>query len=558
MSSEEYPAINEELETTNDELQACNHELRELARRLASERARLLEMVEHAPFKIMVVRGPNLIIEAYNPSFSRIFGSQKVAGQSLYGLATGGDLQQIVELVQQSYHNDVSLTVDGARQRASDDQSKVAEGQFIYTMVPVHEAGGRVDGVVIYAEDVTARVAKEAEQRREQLRVMVENVDHLALALYDATTGELLQASLPFFEVMQGALGTRQHEGIVQTWMELSASGLGEEAAQVFSRVVKEGTPYRWPQFRMKRHREETESIWDIRLAPVSGDDGAVKYVAVAAIETTDQVRAHEELKRLDHMKDVFLSVASHELRTPLTPMKGYADLLARLVAQKEKESNPTWDPRVGLYVERFRSGIQQMQRLVDDLYDVARVESGRFSIDRSDVNLNLLVEKARAEAAMFPPRQEIRIEMPESVRANPVIIKGDEQRLLQVVLNLLRNAATHASESKYIDLRLGRAKGKAIGEEMAMIEVQDYGRGIPPEELDALFTRFYQVSQVGQPGSAGLGLGLFITKAIVEQHGGTVEIQSRVGEGSTFTIRLPCDGEPDEQEQAEPLLVPD
>jgi signal transduction histidine kinase len=116
-------------------------------------------------------------------------------------------------------------------------------------------------------------------------------------------------------------------------------------------------------------------------------------------------------------------------------------------------------------------------------------------------------------------------------------------------VVNLLHNAIIHAADSEWIDVRLGCMSGAddgrassgdgAPGPALAQIEVQAYGRGLPPEEIDSLFTRFYQATY-GRPRGNGLGLGLFICKQLVEQHGGTIGVESAVGEGSTFTIRLP------------------
>ena len=128
-------------------------------------------------------------------------------------------------------------------------------------------------------------------------------------------------------------------------------------------------------------------------------------------------------------------------------------------------------------------------------------------------------------------------------------MLSGDRGRLVQVVLNLLQNAITYASETERIDVRLSRVPAAEeqpaggdgpAGAGWAQIEVQDYGSGIPPEDLPSLFTRFFQVARPDRPARGGLGLGLFISKQIVEQHGGTITVDSVVGQGSTFTVRLP------------------
>lgn len=124
--------------------------------------------------------------------------------------------------------------------------------------------------------------------------------------------------------------------------------------------------------------------------------------------------------------------------------------------------------------------------------------------------------------------------------------MNGDAARLEQAISNLLRNAITYAPESARIDVRLCRLDGSATSKAsaargaMAEINVQDYGRGIAEKDMAGLFTRFYQVSRSDAPPTRGLGLGLYITRQIVEAHGGTISVESTEGEGTTFTIRLP------------------
>ena len=120
------------------------------------------------------------------------------------------------------------------------------------------------------------------------------------------------------------------------------------------------------------------------------------------------------------------------------------------------------------------------------------------------------------------------------SVERRAPIVEGDRMRLMQVVLNLLQNALTHAPESKRIEVRLSRASNRA------RIQVQDHGPGIAPDTQSELFTRFYQGHFSQQSRSGGLGLGLFIARQIVEQHAGTIGVQSALGEGATFTVQLP------------------
>jgi signal transduction histidine kinase len=174
------------------------------------------------------------------------------------------------------------------------------------------------------------------------------------------------------------------------------------------------------------------------------------------------------------------------------------------------------------------------MRRLVDDLFDVARLENGKLNVEKDPTDLRAVIDLAVEEARMFSDTHKIEVEVPKS---GSFTIMGDESRLVQVVTNLLHNAIKYAPDHKSVHLRLRRETRKDA--KRAIIEVQDYGNGISPEDLPNVFSRFYQ-SRQSQSSEAGLGLGLFIARSIIEQHGGTIAASSTAGEGSTFTVRLP------------------
>jgi two-component system CheB/CheR fusion protein len=236
-------------------------------------------------------------------------------------------------------------------------------------------------------------------------------------------------------------------------------------------------------------------------------------------------------------MQEEFLALVSHELRTPLTPIHGYLTLLSRLL---QTEST---DERARRYLARMQEQMQRLQRLVDDLLEVERLQEGKLQLDHEQVDLVPLVQGLveALQATTDGPRVEL------AVAEGPLVVSGDATRLSQVVLNLLSNAAKHAPDSPRIELRLRREAGEAL------LEVQDYGLGIPAEALPHLFDRFYQTAQ--RSADDGLGVGLFITRELVRAHGGAIEVRSTEGAGATFTVRLPLLAPP---EEAGPTSMPD
>jgi signal transduction histidine kinase len=175
------------------------------------------------------------------------------------------------------------------------------------------------------------------------------------------------------------------------------------------------------------------------------------------------------------------------------------------------------------------------MTGLINELMDAARLQTGRMELKPEDLDLDALVARVVETAQVLTEEQTITLQ----ADAGPLPARGDAARLEQVLLNLLTNALAYAADSGRIEVRLGRQA------EDAHIEVQDSGPGIPPEELPRIFTRYHRGSRSDQRREGGLGLGLFIAHQIVTAHGGRIEVASTVGEGTTFTVRLPLlDGE--------------
>jgi signal transduction histidine kinase len=451
-------------------------------------------------------------------------------------------MAELVNLAREAYREDQARTTSRILTHLSDERGKTTESYFVYTIVPAHDSEGKVDGLVIYAEDVTGLQARESAERLEHLKIMVENAEQTALGLFDAGTGELLQASPSYLDKLERGHGYARDQIVGRKWRELTFSD-PDESVEMFNSVVETGAASSPVEIRVKLR--DSETIWSRTLTPIrfagSGGRGKVNFILFSAVEVTEQVRAREQLERLDFLKDQFLSLASHELRTPLAPLTGYSEALTRLVSKppaagEEDERNQ----RILQMVKKFRGQIKHLVRLTDDLLDVSRLQSGKFSLRDDSVALTGVVEQAIEEARMVAPKRVIRLGRTE--KDQPLVVRGDEERLRQALNNLLTNAIKHAPQSDRIDVRLSRANTSG-GAAHAQIEVRDYGPGIAPENLGRIFNRFNQISADGrQPG--GLGLGLYIAKGIIEQHGGAITVQSNLGEGSAFTISLPLTNE--------------
>jgi two-component system CheB/CheR fusion protein len=542
-NNEEMQATNEELETTNEELQARTAELQELNRVLTGERVRLSEMVELAPFYIVVLRGPSLLVDAMTPPSSGLFGGREALGLPFEDVCLGPALEPLLAGVREAFRRD-RRWASGRLLTALPGSDDRGPRELVYSVAPSHDADGRVVGVVIYGEDVTEKRLVEEKERSQALRLMVEHAHPVALALYEADSETLVQASPPYLSFLERARGVAVDGAIGARFRDITVlTDDRAEAGRVFQAARSSGRPARYPEVR-RVLADGTEVVWDWTLIPVAFGGGpprdSVHYLLVCAFDVTDQVRLRDELRKVDHLKDEFLSLASHELRTPLVPLAAYADALERLASEAQRPG-PHWSRRVQEVVGKSRGQVVQLSRLVDDLLDVARLRSGKFTLERARVDLRRVVKQAREQATALPDAPPIEV---AADGGKPLVVFGDEQRLVQALGNLLSNAVRHAAGTPRVDVRLSAVTGDG-GAPQVRIEVQDYGPGVPDAVRRVLFDPFVQGTARERPSRRGLGLGLFICRQIVEQHGGRVEVRTGRGTGSTFSLTLPTDATP-------------
>jgi two-component system OmpR family sensor kinase len=220
-----------------------------------------------------------------------------------------------------------------------------------------------------------------------------------------------------------------------------------------------------------------------------------------------------------------FVADASHELRTPLAAIRGYAELSRRSRAPVPDE--------IAHVLSRVESEAQRMTGLVEDLLLLARLDAGR-PLAQDPVDLTMLVVDTVSDAHAAGPRHDWRLDVPDA----PVTVVGDQQRLHQVLANLLANARTHTPEGTAVTVRVDTTPDAAI------IQVVDAGPGIPPDLRPHIFERFARGDSSRSRAAGSTGLGLSIVHAVVTAHGGTVSVQSEPGQ-TVFTVALPTTGRP-------------
>src|SRR3972149_4480578 len=297
------------------------------------------------------------------------------------------------------------------------------------------------------------------------------------------------------------------------SWLSQRLSSQIEPRAQAVERVAAGHYQERVPVQGSREMR---------RLATVFNHMGeALGESREREIKLLEEISQMEALKELARLKTEFLATISHELRTPLTLIMGYAELLS---------SREQLSPRGQEMAQTALRESQRMARLVDDLLDLSRIETGGLELHREPVNLIRLVEESLANFSVLSPRHHLETRIPQGL---PWIM-ADRARMSQAINNLLDNAIKYSPSGGTITVELLR-QATAI-----MVSEKDQGVGIPPEKQKLLFTKFYRADEFLKLAVRGTGVGLALCKYIVEAHGGRIWVESQEDLGSTFSFSLP------------------
>jgi PAS domain S-box-containing protein len=320
---------------------------------------------------------------------------------------------------------------------------------------------------------------------------------------------------------------------------------IGQPVAQVLSNWPDLGRLIR----KMDGSRTETDwgqgeeqRVLDIRVSPLQDQDDHLRGCFLILRDVTERRQSARDLKKAkdvaeaaNEAKSVFMSVASHEMRTPITCIRGYTDLLARGTA------GPVNDFQ-GEFLRTIRINADWLARLVSDLSDIARIETGRIRLEFSSVAVDQVIREAIAgiQPHLDEKEQELTLRVPGDLPR----VRGDHDRLVQVLTNLLSNAHKFTPPRGQITV-VAECLGDECGGERIHLAVEDNGVGIAPGEQKLVFEKFYRSDDREVSEVSGSGLGLSIAKKLVEMQGGQIWLESTFREGTAVHITLPVRGEP-------------
>ena len=492
----------------------------ELARREVDARVRLEAVLESAPIGIAVISADELRFELANSrwlEFAALYGKispdTKVIGLRVAEVLPG--FEQMLKQVAEQGETRTDEAVEIVRRPTSTYVTRIispVRGRF----------SGITQSITVLVQNVTEQVrakreieglAQMMEERSARLDSILASMTD-GLWVYDANgmVVDVNQAALTMF-----GLGSRTEAIERGSFHQLNLRYPDGRPVPPddfpYARALRGQTV---PDYlTIARHLITGKDLdLSIAAAPIES------YGIVGAVLVIRDITA---LQELDRKKDEFLSVASHELRTPLTTIKGYTQLLAQTV----HDAAP--DDRM-VYLTAVLGEIDRMMGLISELLDVSRIETNRLQIHTQPVEWVEFIERRASAFRVQNPARTINF---NSLTA-PTIVHVDPDRMRQVVDNLLSNAIKYSPDGSEVSLSVTLDGGSIE------TSVTDRGIGIPRDEITQLFERFHRARNVSSRYYGGLGLGLYIAKAIVEAHGGAINVESEEGKGARFTIRLP------------------
>ena len=411
----------------------------------------------------------------------------------------------------------------------SSDILELADGRIFERFSTIQHLEGRNVGRVWSFRDVTAQKRAEA-----QLREQREWFEVTLASIGDAVIATDTHGSVTFLNPMAEKMtGWKSDEAIgkpLHTVFRIINEHTRKSAENPVDRVLREGIIVGLANHTALIAKDGTETAIEDSAAPIWSANRELSGVVMVFHDVTDRRRAEAALREADRRKDEFLATLAHELRNPLAPIR-QATFISKAAGATEAQKR--WSNDV---IERQ---VRHMSLLLDDLLDISRVTRGTLVLRLQPADLTSMIDAAveTARPAIDGKKHALTVEVPDE----PVRFSADPLRMAQILSNLLTNAAKYTDPEGHIRLTA------CCDDDEIVIRVSDTGIGMSAEALPRIFEMFSQIGSARDRSEGGLGIGLALTKGLVELHGGTIHAHSPgLGRGSEFVVRLPRKPAPD------------
>jgi PAS domain S-box-containing protein len=368
---------------------------------------------------------------------------------------------------------------------------------------------GDIIAIGAVMRDMRAELAaKQALEDSEQLLRKITSATPTALWMSDET-GNITYVNQTWVDWT----GRSYEENLGDGWLHPIVKEDREKAAQKYKDDL-DARSYYESEFRI--NHTDGSIHWCIANGqPQYRADGSFSGYIGACVDMTEQ-------KNLQQQKDDFIGIASHELKTPVTSIKGYAQVLEKMLQKKG-------DVKEAMMMNRMDAQIRRLTNLIGDLLDVTKINSGKLQFNDEPFDFNAMVKELVEDLQRTTEQHRLVEELNETG-----LVFGDKERISQVITNLVTNAIKYSPGADKIIIHASTKNNEVV------LCVEDYGIGIPADKLENVFEQFYRVSGDMKHTFPGLGLGLYISSEIIKREGGRIWVNSAEGKGSTFCFALP------------------
>ncbi|RAU21930.1 hypothetical protein CU669_11590 [Paramagnetospirillum kuznetsovii] len=497
--------------------------LKDTEQKFQRERSKLLAVLNSSAIGIVTINHLG-IIQSVNPATEAIFGwsVMEMAGKNVNMLAPEPHKSMHDDYITR-YRQGTEPKAIGKRREVQGQRKDGSTFPMELTVSVIHDDSGDMTFIGMVT-DVSERHAADAAVRR--LSSAVENSS--AIVVITDREGRIEYANPRICEVS----GYSRDELIGQTPAIFKSGETKDETYRSLWRAIRVGEVWRGE---FHNRRKDGSLYWvKANIDPIRDEHGTVTHFVAVEEDVTESRKAQKELEAAveaaeaaNRSKSEFLSNMSHELRTPLNAVLGFAQIL-------DFNAKEPLTPSQKKCVDRILTGGHHLLELISEILDLSRIEAGRVELSMADVRLSELLEECRSFVQPLADRQGISIAI---TAASNLSVRADYTRLKQVLLNLFSNAIKYNNSQGKVYIGC-----EAVDGDMVEITTSDTGIGIPESLQAELFMPF---SRLGQENSSieGTGIGLTITKRLVEMMGGIIGVNSVFGEGTTFSVTLPSSG---------------
>ncbi|CAN5869092.1 hypothetical protein BH11MYX3_BH11MYX3_40320 [soil metagenome] len=533
-TNEELVASNEELQSTNEELHSVNEELYTVNAEYQQKIAELKELNTDMQHLLegtdvgTVFLDKDLRIRRFTSRIASVFRFQPHdVGRHIGDFSHNIERESLIAEIVKARNLGVTIEDEVRDGHGTPYFLRILPYRVKHELPSAPRGDLAIEGVVLTLTDISA--LDKARARLAQLSAIVESSD-------DAIVGKNLDGTITTWNRgAQEMYGYTPDEAIGQNVRMLMAPGSENELAEAIELVRRGERVEHLRSFRVRKDRTPLDV--SVTISPILDGEGTLVGVSAIGRNISAMIAAHRELQErqreiaallaeteeIARRREQFLAMLSHELRNPLAAVMNATTLLKR-------DIEPVVVGRCQAVIERQA---RHMKRLLDDLLDVSRITRGKFELREDDLELRHPIEAAIE--SVQPLFHERGVELVTQFPNRPMLVRGDGNRLMQVVVNLLSNAANYSPRNSKVRLLI------AVEDTSAVLRVIDHGVGIELELQSRIFDLFVQSEQRLDRSRGGLGVGLSLAKSIVELHGGKIEVNSGgAGKGADFKVTIP------------------